>query len=1442
MQFLLTVVGARGLKHPLPTPQSCMLFVTIKADGCEPMKTDCVVGPSDPNWNSSFTLNTVKTSQMCFCIRHTPDANSPSGDSMSLGEANMEIGELLLSLDSSNGVSIPIYDSKSEQQVCKGYLDVKIGNLEDRHSALVTSEKSISGNVSPVANEAVEIEHPLPLSNQDKADLVVETARAKLQSCPPQSSSYKELLSIFSNSLLSRYEQKGHGSHIAVLCNLANALKHNFTRYGQSSDLEQSIQLYRSAVDSCSPRDPKYLAVVQSYASGLRLRFSHQGDAQDLELAIQSCIIALDHCQQGHPHRAALLQTLSNSIFSRFDLRGQPNDLKLVIEYSTTALELRPPGHPARFSSLYGLAEALQFRFDREGDYKDLELSTEYQRSAMALCRPGHHSYPLLLNSLGNALLAAFQHRGDYGKLQSAIEILTDGVKYSPEGDVNRTLLFTNLANALWNRFHYGGDSNDLVLAIDYYEKPLNLQHRRNPNYISSLFNLANALLLRFRQKGQLKDLDLAFDYFRTLFEICPSDHATRPTCLTGFGSVLINRFKEKGDIRDLKQAIQYFEEGLAICQPGDPMLNGPMLHLADALIIRFRQEGCGDDLELAIKYCGDIIGLLQPEHITYKTCLMTFGDALYNRFEQQAEITDLDLAISYYRRTLLAVDHVSPIYSLATVSLANALLEYFKQRAKIDDLEEAIQLYATSLRECPSGHPNRSTCLTNFGNALICRFQCRGDVDDMELAIQYHTEVVELHSPEHYDHSLWLSNLACGIFARYQYQADSDDLSRVIAYYNNALEHSQSLKGPKHFALLTNLGTCLSLRFRVDGVLSDLTMAIQYHRTVLESLPPKHPMVGLALTGLGSALYSRYESQGDLDDLEQAIQFAYSSLKLMLPDDPSYAMTVCQLSDFLLICYTKDKSLQTLLAVYLLLQKAVAYTPDDHPNRVRIYQSLIKIHGVRFNLNHEAGDQEKIFEYYNSALSHSTGSPFDRLQVALGWVTDAEKFGDTSALKAYQVSFDLLDHHITATPSVSSRHQVLQSRKISEIMALSADATSCAIREGKLELAVELSERSRGMLWTQLSRFRTPLDDLRLVGKAGKCLADRFETLNGPVVIVNISQHSCDAIIILQTGPPRHVRLPDVTATKVSEISTSLLDILKSTSGIGEEKTRERGITMILRELWELIVKPVVGELMGIIPRGSRIWWCPTSKLSSLPLHAAGQYHQDGRNLSNIYISSYTPTIAALIRSRRYSTDTRTFLAIGQAQPSQSSQEPELKSVGTELKLVKGLVPASVSFTELNGDEGTSDAALQGFREHSWIHLACHGKQDFAQPFDSSFALRDKPLRLIDIIGEDLSHQQFAFLSACHTAVGDRKTPDEVIHLAAGMQFSGFRSVIGTMWAVDDKTAQHMVSEFYTHMFSEGLDCTNAAKALNKAAKTAKTKFKEVSLDQRIVFIHIGA
>ena len=283
------------------------------------------------------------------------------------------------------------------------------------------------------------------------------------------------------------------------------------------------------------------------------------------------------------------------------------------------------------------------------------------------------------------------------------------------------------------------------------------------------------------------------------------------------------------------------------------------------------------------------------------------------------------------------------------------------------------------------------------------------------------------------------------------------------------------------------------------------------------------------------------------------------------------------------------------------------------------------------------------------------------------------------------------------------------------------------------------------------------------------------------------------------------------------------------------------RDLALILRELWDCVVSHVVDFSQRISLPQSRIWWCPTAEFSLLPLHAAGPYRKGQRNLADIYISSYTPTLSALIRARQAgrsmsTSDRKRFIAIGQAN---AIGESELHYVSTELANISQHVHDLTTFIQIEGIEACISRVAEELRQTQWVHLACHGVSNWKRPFESAFALHDGRFTIERIIRCDLENPEFAYLSACHTTVGDEESPDQVIHLAAAMQFSGFRSVIGTMWAVDDGYTNQITSTFYKHMVNESgrLDHTRAAYALNKTMKSVN-----VPLDQRILYIHLGA
>jgi CHAT domain-containing protein len=118
------------------------------------------------------------------------------------------------------------------------------------------------------------------------------------------------------------------------------------------------------------------------------------------------------------------------------------------------------------------------------------------------------------------------------------------------------------------------------------------------------------------------------------------------------------------------------------------------------------------------------------------------------------------------------------------------------------------------------------------------------------------------------------------------------------------------------------------------------------------------------------------------------------------------------------------------------------------------------------------------------------------------------------------------------------------------------------------------------------------------------------------------------------------------------------------------------------------------------------------------------------------------------------------------------------------ELENIKKYVPPdSLAAFGVPGAPASTDIVLSHLTAFSIIHLACHGQQDLKSPLESAFILEDKPLKVSQIIQKSVPNASLAFLSACHTALGDEKLPDEAIHLAGSLLFAGFRGVVATMW-----------------------------------------------------------
>jgi CHAT domain-containing protein len=202
------------------------------------------------------------------------------------------------------------------------------------------------------------------------------------------------------------------------------------------------------------------------------------------------------------------------------------------------------------------------------------------------------------------------------------------------------------------------------------------------------------------------------------------------------------------------------------------------------------------------------------------------------------------------------------------------------------------------------------------------------------------------------------------------------------------------------------------------------------------------------------------------------------------------------------------------------------------------------------------------------------------------------------------------------------------------------------------------------------------------------------------------------------------------------------------------------------------------------MLPNRPRLWWCPVGPFAKLPLHAAGVYRGPSQDcLANYVVSSYTPTLSALITARSTATQDADPNILLISVPKASGFAP-LPNAEVEVDRIRGVIDSADLMT-VSDSEASIANVLGALPAVSVLHLACHGHQSQDDPLTSGFSLHDGRLTLERLMQLQLPRAELAYLSACETASTDEYQPDEAINLAATMLFVGFKSVIATMWYV---------------------------------------------------------
>lgn len=194
-------------------------------------------------------------------------------------------------------------------------------------------------------------------------------------------------------------------------------------------------------------------------------------------------------------------------------------------------------------------------------------------------------------------------------------------------------------------------------------------------------------------------------------------------------------------------------------------------------------------------------------------------------------------------------------------------------------------------------------------------------------------------------------------------------------------------------------------------------------------------------------------------------------------------------------------------------------------------------------------------------------------------------------------------------------------------------------------------------------------------------------------------------------------------------------------------------------------------------------------SGLRSLPIAAL---HDGEQFLIEKYSIALIPSFS-LLDTRYESVRAGRVLAMG---ASEFTQERSLPAVPVELEQVAQSQQFDRRFlNETFTFENLRQQTRSG--EFEMVHLATHAKFESGEPSNSIIYLWNDRLtlnRLGELEWNDRS-VELLVLSACQTAIGDR---DAELGFAGFAVQAGVKSVVASLWSVEDKATLGLMGEFY--------------------------------------------
>lgn len=402
------------------------------------------------------------------------------------------------------------------------------------------------------------------------------------------------------------------------------------------------------------------------------------------------------------------------------------------------------------------------------------------------------------------------------------------------------------------------------------------------------------------------------------------------------------------------------------------------------------------------------------------------------------------------------------------------------------------------------------------------------GELRDIDKAVLFREKAVEQTQDDHADMPGRLSNLGRCYLTRFDRLRIPSDIDKALTVLEIAVTITPE-DHPDAPGRLAYLGGSYLTKFKSTEARSDIDLSVSVRERAVAITPDDHGFIPRFLSDLGGTLFTRFEHFKDPADADSAVVMMEKAVGLLDVNHSDRSGCLNNLGNAFHARFDHSLCPEDIDHAVHVLDQAISSAPDEHAFTSEFHGNLARSLYVRFQLVHDPSDLTWSLESYCASVESTSGNPTKRFHSARTWAKLSLEHDYKPSLEARELALSLIPRIVWLGVGVTQRYD--------EILAVgneASEAAAAAITLQKVDLAVEWLEQARSIVWGQLLRLRTPVDDLR---SERRDLANELESVSRELENASTPNHLPTSPAPEESETQRHRRLAERYEALIAEV-----------------------------------------------------------------------------------------------------------------------------------------------------------------------------------------------------------------------------------------------------------------------------------------------------------------